>query len=693
MTQELNDFYSDFMNSVRASATVEHLFTEEAFIDEMCHRFSEAEEVGALTRGHFEGSGLKNRKIGFDAFDFGDEDGHVVLGVSHFINEDDVQTITESEALRHFALATAFVEAVQNGRLVDDIEESSAGFQVAAQLREQLNRTFKIRVYLLTNAQLSGRARGFPSTQLGDVTVEFHPWDIQRTKRVEESSLGREEIDLDLTEWAPEGIPCLRADIAHPSVSTFLAVVPGRVLAGIYRKYGSRVLESNVRSFLSVRGNVNKGIRGTLLNQPEMFLSFNNGISATATAVTTSEVGGALALVGIRDLQIVNGGQTTASIFLAEREEKGVDLSSVFVQMKLIVVAEADEAEIVPKISRYANTQNQVSDADFFSNHKFHQRMEEKSRRILAPAIAGSPFQTKWFYERTRGQFNTERSRLGASSMRQFDVEYPKSQLITKTDAARYLVSWSKSPHIVSSGAQKNFVQFAKEIDDLWSRNEAQFADAYFRQMIAKGILFNDIRTRVMKSDWYKQSPGYLANIVTYTIAKLVDALESGNGATLDLDIVWNQQSLSDDLWEFIEPIAILVREVLTDESRPVTNVTEWAKREACWAAVKSRKLPIPQGLLEYAVSQEDRRAGVRDAVKDQKLVSGIEAQMRVLNAGQRYWHKLAVFGGKLKSLTPKEQSILDIASGEKARTISEAQAQVLVAVEARLKSLGFVES
>jgi hypothetical protein len=506
--------------------------------------------------------------------------------------------------------------------------------------------------------------------------------------------LGREEIDLDLTEWAEEGIPCLKAEISHPTVSTYLAVIPGHVLAGVYRKYGSRVLESNVRSFLSVRGNVNKGIRGTLLTQPEMFLSYNNGISATATAVTTTGKTGQLSLVGIRDLQIVNGGQTTASIFYADRDDKSVDLSSVFVQMKLIVVSEDDEAEIVPKISRFANTQNRISDADFFSNHKFHQRMEEKSRRILAPAVAGAPFQTKWFYERARGQFNTERSRLGAAAARQFDVEYPKSQLITKTDAARYLVSWSGLPHLVSAGAQKNFMQFAKEVDEQWSRNDAAFSDAYFKHLAAKGILFNGLRTRIMKSDWYRESPGYLANIVTYTVAKLANVLDShGNGAILDLDRIWDRQAISDQLWHEVEPIALLVREVLVDPNRPVTNVTEWAKKEASWNAAKAARFHVTDGLLQHTLNTSDQRAAVREATKDQKVLSGIEAQLHIHAAGQRYWHQLAVFGGKMNLLSPKEQSILTIASGHRAPTITEPQAQVLVGLEARVKASGFVAS
>lgn len=688
MANDLSTFYEDFMNTVRASAAVEGAFTRDAFVEEFARRLSEAEEVDSLAPAHFEGVGINQRKMGFDAYDFGDEEDQLVLAISHFVAADQIETLIDSEANRLFALPFNFLEAALTGKLTKVLEESSAGYQVAQQLLVDLPRLRKIRIYLITNAALSTRVKGFASRDIGDLVVEFHPWDVQRLHRVEESGLGREEIDIDLTDWVPEGVLCLRAPISASNIETYLAVLPGSMLAGVYQKYGSRVLESNVRSFLSVRSAVNKGIRGTLIKQPEMFLTYNNGITATATAIKTSvDNENRLTIVRVRDLQIVNGGQTTVSIFHAVRDDKALDLADVFVQMKLIVVSQSDEAEIVPRISRYANTQNRISDADFFSNHKFHQRMEEKSRRILAPAIAGVPYQTKWFYERTRGQFNTERSRLASGALRQFDAEYPKAQLLTKTDAAKFIVSWSKLPHIVSAGAQKNFVQFAKEIDEQWSVNEDQFGDTYFRHMIAKGIIFNGLRARAIRSDWYKAEPGYLANIVTYSVAKLVDLIER-TGLSFDLDKVWNEQQVTDQLWEALEPIPVQMRRVLTDPRRPVPNVTEWAKRDKCWLDAQAVSMELGPVLMSYTTEKADRAVVIRDDRKDQKLLSGIAAQVRVLERGMQYWLELRDFGVRLNALSPKERDISNLVIG--GRNPSEAQAQVLVALETKLIDIGF---
>ena len=53
--------------------------------------------------------------------------------------------------------------------------------------------------------------------------------------------------------------------------------------------------------------------------------------------------------------------------------------------MKLSVVASGHAMTLIPNIAKYANSQNKVSDADFFSNHPYHIRMEEISRRSGPP--------------------------------------------------------------------------------------------------------------------------------------------------------------------------------------------------------------------------------------------------------------------------------------------------------------------
>ncbi|WP_234911303.1 AIPR family protein, partial [Vibrio anguillarum] len=130
------------------------------------------------------------------------------------------------------------------------------------------------------------------------------------------------------------GIPILKASGGSDALESYLAVIPGKQLAEIYDKWGPRLLEANVRSFLQVRGKVNKGIRDTIRDEPHMFFSYNNGLSATADNIEIDKTDSGYQLVSVNNLQIVNGGQTTASLYAASKALKE-QIQQVFVQMKL----------------------------------------------------------------------------------------------------------------------------------------------------------------------------------------------------------------------------------------------------------------------------------------------------------------------------------------------------------------------
>jgi len=691
MTQGLEQFFDDFQNSIRASAVADSTFSSRAFVEEMSKRLSEAEEIDALIPCEFVGVGARNKKIAFDGYDFGDEDNQAVFAIADYRSGDQIETLNTSETRKLFSNVEAFLEGVLSGNLIDNLEESSMAYQVATELRASSNALSKVRIYLLTNSKLSDSLKSFASSHIGDIEIEYHLWDIARLFRVQTSQLGREEIDIDLTTWEPSGVPALDTSTPGSEVRTLLLVMPGEMLAAIYEKYGSRVLEANVRSFLSARGKVNAGIKGTVLQSPELFLAYNNGISATASSITSSRNGAVESIHSIKNLQIVNGGQTTASLFYVKKNDKA-DLSNVFVQMKLIVVDEERSNELVPKISRYANTQNRISEADFFSNHPFHQRMEEKSRLLLTPALAGQHVQSKWFYERTRGQYLNEKNKGTLGQAKRFEIEYPRSQVITKTDAAKYIVSWEQRPHVVSSGAQKNFLAFAETIKDAWESNDNQFGDAYFKTLVAQGILFNTIRSRVAKADWY--SSGYLANIVTYTVAKLayeIDRIRSK--ASLDFQAIWKLQALPVGLYPDIDKIAFAVFQSLTDESRPVVNVTEWAKRAQCWEKIKDIPVELTPNIEQFITSAEEAAEVRKESSKSQRLDSGISLQILVTGLGSKYWVKLREFGrDEMHALSEKELGIIKYVTGEAGNGIpSEAQCKVLVQVKERMESLGFV--
>lgn len=686
---KIDEFFEDLMNGVRARAEVDRDYTRAAFLNEMGERLADAEEVGGFTPVLFTGTGQRGRNLAVSAYDVDDSDDSVALAVLDFDDTTTPGTLSEADARKIYITLEKYLEEAIDGTFQKDREESSPEVSLGEMLRRRGRTITRFRLYLLSNRVLNRRGKDFPSSDIGGAVVEYHVWDIERLHRLHESNQGRETLQIDLTEWAPAGVPALKVAGGHSTTTTYLCALPGRLLADLYGRYGSRLLEGNVRSYLSARGKVNKGIKGTVLSEPDLFLAYNNGITATATGVTVDAA--TTAIVGLEDLQIVNGGQTTASLFFVQRDERDpATLDHVSVQAKIVVVSPETAQELVPNISRRANSQNKVSEADFFSNSPFHVRIEELSRRLLTPPRAGVSFQTKWFYERTRGQYLNERSKLSTRDERQFTAEYPKDQVITKTDIAKYAVSWAQRPHLVSRGAQKNFIEFANEVAERWETTPEEFNETYFRQLVGQAILYNEIRAAVAKAPWYES--GYLANIVTYTVAKLAASVAATGSEEFDWGLVWQRQDISDATREFALEVASRARDVLTDRARPVVNVTEWAKQEACWGKMRELPLALPEAMAGDLVGREAVKSERRSARVQQKVDDGIHSQASVLAIHASAWMDLELFCKTKRLLTDKDVAILALVTGKRAGLPSELQAGHLLRLRERAMAAGYRE-
>jgi hypothetical protein len=679
-------FYEELMNNVRARAELDSDFTESAFLQEVTERLVDAEEVGTLTPVHFTGSGTRSRRLAVSAYDMDESDDSIALAVLHFEDGSQVAGLSATEARRQFAAVRHYIEESLNGSFQVGREESTEEYQLADQLRRRGRSVTRYRLYLLTNKALSARAKDFPSSTVDGIPVEFHVWDIERFRHVFESALGRDELTIDLTEWAPTGIPALKASAADGATITYLCVLPVRLIADLYGRYGGRLLQANVRSYLSNRGKVNRGIRETVMSKPDRFLAYNNGITATATAV---EVAGS-SIIRVTDLQIVNGGQTTASLFYARRDNKrAAQFDEAYIQAKLVVVSAELAQELVPDISRFANSQNKVSEADFFSNSPFHVRLEELSRRILTPARPGVTYQSKWFYERARGQYANEKAKLGKpAEEKKFAATFPRTQVITKTDAAKYAVSWARKPHLVSAGAQKNFVAFANEVAGTWESSSESFNETYFKHLVAQAILYNSIRAAVAKQPWYQS--GYLANIVTYSIAKISDAVAKGGRGEFDFDAVWQRQDISAATRNFALEIAERVLKVLVSDDRPVANVTEWAKREQCWKTVQAMSVALPEDFIDELVSGDQVRSTKKAARTQQRVDDGIQVQAAALAVARDEWLEIQRFAQQHKLLTPIEAGILGLVTRLNPGIPSERQAARLMELRQRVSASGY---
>ena len=577
MSQTIEDFHRELFQEIHTAADADGRFVEDSFFDRFCGHLVEAGDLETADRAFHQAQ----RGVRVDGYggDPQSSEGVLSLIISDFNQSPDVETLTASEMDSILKRLFNFLSKSLSPTFRDSLEETAPGFGLADLIATRWRTVTKVRLFLISNRLLSKRVDGRPGGECDGVPVTYSVWDLGRLHRFAQSGMAREDIEIDLEKDFGQCLQALPAHLNDPGYEGYLLVIPGKMLASIYDRWGARLLEQNVRVFLQARGNINKGIRATLENDPAMFFAYNNGISATAEAVETKTAHGSTLIKSVKNLQIVNGGQTTASIYEASRK-KDAELDSVFVQMKLSIVNSPRANTVIPKISEYANSQNRVNAADFFANHPFHIRIEGFSRRIYAPSPDGSFRQSKWFYERARGQYQDARARHSVAERRKFDLEYPKSQVFNKTDLAKYLMLWQEAPDTVSRGAQKNFAEFAKRTGSDWSKNEDAYNELFYRHLIARAIVFQKAERIVSEQPWY--AGGFRAQIVAYAIAKMSFDVRNIK-RVVDFDAVWRTQGVSAQLDKALALAAKAVHDLLVKTPAGKSNVTEWAKDPGCW--------------------------------------------------------------------------------------------------------------
>lgn len=679
----LEEFSLGFFQDIVARADADGKFMEEVFFEEFCDRLMEAGELDSAEPAPYRGPPGSGVRV--DGYDLNEDTGTLSLIVSEFRQSSDLVRLTRTEMNTIFKRPLKFLERVFDHKWRNSLEETSPGFGLADLVVGRWPRIGRVRLALITNCQLSEKVDGREAESFDSREVTFSVWDIRRLHRFDTVGHGREDIDIDMEEEFGRALPILPAHLPNAGYESFLAVVPGTILARIYDRWGARLLERNVRVFLQARGNVNKGIRNTLEDDPEMFFAYNNGITATADGVEVDKPRKPTLLRRLRNFQIVNGGQTTASIHQAYRSK--ADLSGVFVQMKLSVVEPERVDDVVPRISEFANSQNRVNAADFYANHPFHVRIENFSRRLFAPSPDGTFRQSKWFYERARGQYADARSRLTLSERRKFDLENPRRQLFSKTDLAKFLNIWVGIPHTVSLGAQKNFTHFARAVGQAWEESSDSFNEAWYRGAVAKAVIFKATERVVSGQEWYQG--GYRANIVAYAVAKLAN--DVGNlRRSVDFESVWRRQAPGHAMETALIVVAESVHEVLVNPPAGFRNVTEWAKQQACWARVRELVVDWPKDFLRELITLEEKKDQERKDKKEQQVLNGIEAQTAVVEAGGSFWKEVLEWGRERGSLSPTEAGVLDVCGNVPNRLPSERQSLKALEALTRLQKSGY---
>jgi hypothetical protein len=686
MELTVQEYFHDLRQDLLTRAEVNSNFQLAEFMETVGNELLETGFVEGFEFCHFRAP----RGMRVDGFWFDDE-GSLTLFVADFDFRVELTSLTATEVTSAFKRLVSFFEASYNKELWRDLEVTSPEYGLARQISDRKEIIRQVDFILLSERVLSDKLQNIASDEICGKPASYHIWDISRLHRQHCSRGHKEALNIDFPQIFGHGIPCLPAHLGSQTYQSYLVVMSAEILAGLYEKYGARLLEQNVRSFLQARGSVNKGIRATILSEPQMFFAYNNGITATAQQVETTKGPDGLQITSIRDLQIVNGGQTTASLFHTKRKDKAT-LKDIFVQMKLSVIDSADSETVVPKISEYANTQNRVNAADFFSNQPFYLKIEELSRRLWAPAQQGAQRESKWFYERSRGQYADAQAKLTPAEQRKFKAESPKSQLVTKTDLAKFENVWDEHPKYVNLGAQKNFAKYAARIGKEWATDKESFNEFYFKRAIARGLLFRATEKLVSEQTWY--NGGYRANIVAYTIS-CISHIAKKHGKAFDSLAIWSQQTVPSSFLTCLAVIAKFVNDSITKPPVGISNISEWCKKEACWTGLESRievlEMSLPAQFWDHFISSSEERFEKVDAKKIQKIDNGIEAQKRVLEVPVKAWAVLMAEGNRLGILTTKDQDIIKIASQIPSKIPTEKQCSVLITLIEKAKLEGLV--
>jgi len=532
-----------------------------------------------------------NANLRLSGFAVSEDNEQLDLFISLYAGVDAVVAVPDSETKMAAEQCLRFLANCAKGRLTGTMDESNDAYALATTIQGCYANLDQIRIYVLTDRK--AKAKNFKPREIGGKTVKLEVMDIERLHHHWSEGKPRDEIVVDFSEVSGGALPCVYVKDEKAEYDYALTVIPGEALRFVYERFGERLLEANVRSFLSTTGKVNKGIRDTLKDCPERFMAYNNGIVIAADEVhlgRTSE--GGPGILWLKGMQIVNGGQTTASLYFSKKRIPEIDLRLVQVPAKIVVLRSQDptkEEALLSEISRCANSQNSVKQSDLSANKPFHVELERLSLSIYCLDGVG-----RWFYERAAGSYNTFLAREGntpAKLRRLREVVIPPSRRITKTDLAKYLNAWDQKPHVASLGSQKNFERFMENLQCAEDQPGFVLPDvAAFKSMIAKAIVFRRAQSIVRP-----MFSAFQGNVAVYLVSLLAHKI----GSRLDLDKIWAQQDISQPLRAQLKKWAEEVHNQLHSTSNG-RMISEWAKKPECWQRIlQAQYSPVDKGISE----------------------------------------------------------------------------------------------
>lgn len=624
----LQDYWEDLIENVQLDYSSKLIPPISAFFERTTNTLV---QVGDLDKEVYTGF---SSDFAFNGFAFRSESGTLQL-VSVIYSPEEQKGLLKSEIENVFKRLEKLIAFISKKKYQDNsIEETSEFYDCCSEIYNLIYKeeVKECQFILITDSSLPKSMYHIENKSVGEIQYTYSVYDINYFYQIHKNGNQYASFVLDTN------LPCLTVNNENNDYVSYLTVISGKELASIYGKYKSKLLEENVRTFLQFRGDVNKGIRYTLQNKPDYFFAYNNGITATATDVEIEKN----CIVRINNLQIVNGGQTTASIYAASEKYK-VDLSDVNVPMKLSVVKKLEiHSTFVSNVAEFANTQNKVNKSDFFSNHKYHIDMKKVSSRLWVNRKAGSQVSSRWFYERVRGEYLNEQSHLNKTELKKFLLEYPKHQYIDKLDLAKSENAWLQRPYFSALGAQGSFVKFSDYIIEEMDKNENLVTDNYFKSAISRLIIFWEIERIISKAPWY--TGGFRAQTVAYTLAALSYIIEKQGKLHFNFDTIWENQLVPDDIINELEKIGKIVHLSLLSPNSRYGNVSVFAKKKDCWESIKRLNYDSIEIDKSYFIAQDEFKKIKKDDIKNKNFDEGLDKEILVYKTDYKVWAKLREF-------------------------------------------------
>lgn len=552
----------------------------------------------------------------------------------------DLQVSQKSFYETEFKRGTNFIKKAIKGHLNDEIQESSPARALISQMSssEGADQFDVVELFLIsTTATINSRTSKpqpmrleFESEEIivtysknkerkkKELLIKRRLIDLNFLHNVLISQGNREALEVDFNKMFGEPLTAIQA-ANEKHFESYLCVLPAKVIAGLYKEFGSRLLEKNVRSFLQFKG-VNKGIRETIRKEPEKFVAYNNGLTITATSAEIERKLGNVTIKSLTDFQIVNGGQTTCTIYFTQKD--GFDISEVKVMAKINVAKETTEEELenlISNISNYSNAQSKVSKVDLRSRNPQLVKLKGLSESVITPSGI------KWFFERAKGEFNTMVRAAGQNKTR-IQKEFPKARRFSKELLAKYYCAWGDQPYLVKRGGEKVFRYFIEELSgDGSSKKAADVNRSFYEQLIAKVILFRSLENIYGQG---KNSMGQLRSAAVPYSMSVLFKFTDGTRSNMSFDLlkIWLNEKLEDDLESFLHELLLMMNDLIKKYAKS-DDYGEYSKKPELWTDIIDSKeiqgfMTGPDALSiinKYGVSKEElkKRHKAQSGVKE----------------------------------------------------------------------------